>query len=215
MTDDFPHPLLEDAEELAGYRGWREEVYADFLAMQRDEMSEAEFRTKYEWDRAVLVLDMTGFTETAITTGEIPALLRILNAQKVAIPVLRESGADVIRCFADDLVALFTDPHSALDAAFELHQRIELFNQSRLASSQPTECCIGIGFGRVLGIGPNMAQGDEMNEAAKLGEDIARANETLLTRRAYEALREYPGVAFEEQTVDDQLFPFFRATRAP
>jgi len=215
VTNDFPHALLEDAAELAGYRGWREEVYADFLAMQRDEMSEAEFRTKYEWDRAVLVVDMTGFTKTAIITGEIPALLRILNAQKVAIPVLRESGADVIRCFADDLVALFTDPHAALDAAFELHRRIELFNQSGLASDHPTECCIGIGFGRVLGIGPNMAQGDEMNEAAKLGEDIARANETLVTQRAYDALRDYPEVAFEEQTMDDQLFPFFRATRNP
>ncbi len=49
---------------------------------------------------------------------------------------------------------------------------------------------IGIGHGKVFTIGPNLAQGDEMNRASKLGEDIARAKETLLTERAYDALKD-------------------------
>ena len=59
-----------------------------------------------------------------------------------------------------------------------MHRRIELFRNSSLASGDPTQCCIGIGFGSVFAIGPNLAQGDEKNRASKLGEDIARAGET-------------------------------------
>ena len=39
----------------------------------------------------------------------------------------------------------------------------------------------------------NPAQRDEMNRASKLGEDIARANETLLTERAFEAVGQRAG----------------------
>jgi len=80
-----------------------------------------------------------------------------------------------------------------------------------LALEHPTECCVGIGYGEIFAIGPNLAQGDEMNQASKLGEDIARANETLLTERTFEALRERRDIRFQRQSNDDQLFPFYSA----
>jgi hypothetical protein len=159
-------------------------------------------------------MDMTGFTASALHEGELESLLRIFDAQKVCLPVLEEHGAGLVRCFADDIVALFDTADAALDAAFEVHRRIELFNASPLASRHPTRCCAGIGFGTVYAIGPNLAQGDEMNKASKLGEDIARAGETLLTERARAALTHRDDVEFEEQDQDDQLFPFYRALPA-
>ncbi|MGI9248546.1 MAG: hypothetical protein ACR2QI_05995, partial [Woeseiaceae bacterium] len=135
------------------------------------------------------------------------------DTQKVAIPVLQDFGAELIRCFADDIVALFFEPDAALDAAFEVHRRVKLFNASPLASDYPAVCCAGIGFGQVLAIGPNLAQGDEMNRASKLGEDIARGNETLITERAYAAMAKRDDVHFEHQDQDDLLFPFYRATQ--
>ena len=51
-----------------------------------------------------------------------------------------------------------------------------------------------------------------MNRASKLGEDIARAKETLLTERAYDALKSRTDIHLERQTSDDQLFPFYKAT---
>lgn len=207
---NFPHPVLEDAKTLAGFEGWSEDVYVDFLKLQRGEMSEAEFNDKYHWQRAILAMDMTGFTASAMRQGELQSLLRIVDAQKVCIPVLQEHGAELIRCFADDIVALFKDPNQAIDAAFEVHRRIEVFNAPR-ASENPTRCCAGIGYGKVFAIGPNLAQGDEMNRASKLGEDIARANETLVTERAYAAMAHRDDVHFESQNQDDQLFPFYRA----
>lgn len=211
MAREFPHELLEDAQELSSYRGWSEDVYRDFLAMRRGTLSAEEFSEKYRRRRAILSLDMTGFTSSAINIGELESLLRILDAQRVCIPVLRDFDAEIIRCFADDMVAVFDAPNVAIDAAFEVHRRVERFSNSDLASDHPTQCCIGIGYGEVFAIGPNLAQGDEMNRASKLGEDIARANETLLTERTFKALGERTDIRFELVSSDDQLFPFYRA----
>lgn len=207
----YAHRLLDDSKILASFEGWSEDVYQAFFKLQNGEMTEAEFSDRYHRERAILSMDMTGFTSTALRRGELQSLLRIMDAQRVAIPVLQEFGAELIRCFADDIVALFLEPNAAVDAAFEVHRRVQLFNASPLASDHPTLCCAGIGFGRVFAIGPNLAQGDEMNQASKLGEDIARANETLITERAYAAMAHRDDIRFESQDQDDQLFPFYRA----
>jgi adenylate cyclase len=207
----FPHDLLDNAQQLSNFEGWTEDVYHDFLRIQQGEMTEADFDRKYRRECAVMNMDMTGLTSSAMRHGELQSLLRIVDAQKVCIPILQEFEAELIRCFADNIVALFAEPGNALDAALEMHRRIELFRSSSLASGDPTQCCIGIGFGSVFAIGPNLAQGDEMNRASKLGEDIARANETLVTERAYAALSHRKDIRFESQNQDDQLFPFYRA----
>ena len=103
----FHHPLLNDPKTLAGYKGWSEDVYHDFFRLQRGEMQESEFRDKYHRERAILSIDMTGYTASAMQYGELQSLLRIMNAQRVVIPVLQEWDAELIRCFADDIVALF------------------------------------------------------------------------------------------------------------
>lgn len=209
----YPYQLLDDAQALASFEGWSEGVYRDFFKLQQGEMTEAEFSEKYHRERAILSMDMTGYTSSAMRHGELESLLRVLDAQRVVIPVLQEFGAELIRCFADDIVALFHEPNAAVDAAFEVHRRIQLFNESPLTSQNSTQCCVGVGFGRVFSIGPNLAQGDEMNRASKLGEDIARANETLITERAYSAVVRRDDIRFEWQDQDDQLFPYYRATQ--
>ena len=211
MTENYPHELLEDPRELSAYCGWSEDVYQEFLACQRGTLSFEAFHLKYQQQRTILVLDMTGLTASAMNIGELQSLLRIVDAQKVCIPVLKNYSARLIRCFADDIVAIFDDPNKAIDAAFEIHRRLELFRHSSQASKNSTQCSIGIGHGNVFAIGPNLSQGDEMNRASKLGEDIGRANETLLTELAFDALKARTDIQFDLQTSDDQLFPFYRA----
>ena len=211
MTKNYPHELLEDPRELSSFCGWSEDVYQDFLACQRGTLSFEAFQQKYQQQKTLLVIDMTGLTASAMEIGELQSLLRILDAQKVCLPVLKDFSAGLIRCFADDIVAVFNDPNSAIDAAFEIHRRMKLFQNSSQASKDPTQCSIGIGHGAVFAIGPNLSQGDEMNRASKLGEDIGRANETLLTELAFDALKARTDIQFELQSSDDQLFPFYRA----
>ena len=211
MTKNYPYELLEDPRELSSYCGWSEDVYQDFLACQRGTLSFEAFHQKYQQQKTLLVIDMTGLTASAMEIGELQSLLRILDAQKVCLPVLKDFSARLIRCFADDIVAVFDDPNNAVDAAFEIHRRMKLFRHSSQASKDPTQCSIGIGHGSIFAIGPNLSQGDEMNRASKLGEDLARANETLLTELAFDALKVRTDIQFELQTSDDQLFPFYRA----
>jgi len=208
----FPYPLLEAPEHLATFNGWTEEVYRDLLALQGGALTVQDMDAKYMYQAAILTLDLTGFTVQAMKQPQLNALLRILDAQKVCIPALQEHGATLIRAFADDLVALFDDPGHAVDAAFEVHRRVQAFNHSGLSSETPPLACIGIGYGDVYRIGPNLSMGDEMNRAAKLGEDIARGNETLVTSSVYRALRHRSDVLFEQLASDDQLFPYYRAS---
>ncbi len=206
-----PFDLLEDSAELASYQGWTEEVYRDLLAVSRDEMSLADFDAKYMTEHAILVLDMTGFTETTIHGGAVRSFLRILEAQKMCLPVFNDTGARFVRAFADDLVALYAEPHAALDAAIEIHRRSRIYESPNFSKIGRAECCIGIGYGPVYAIGPNLAMGDEMNRTSKLGEDTARGGETLVTERAYEALRTRTDVSFEIQSSDDLLFEYYQA----
>lgn len=215
MDHVYPFELLEEPAVLAGLDGWSEAVYQDFLGLQSGTLSASEFRARHCRRRAILALDMTGFTLTSMRCGELDALLRVFNAQKVCVPVLQAAGARHLRCFADDIVALFDEPGSALDAAVTIHDRVEAFNASPMAGEHPAECCIGIGFGDVFSIGPNRAQGEEMNLASKLGEDIARSGEVLVTERARQALGAPPGIRFERRVRDDELFEYFEAVRCP
>ena len=214
MTRPFDHPLEEDPRVLARCRGWSEDVYRDLLELQRGGMSEEAFRDRHLWTRAILVLDMTDFTSAAITAGDLGSLLRILDAQKVILPILQELGAELTHCFADDVFALFESADVALDAAIEIQRRIEAFNRSDRASKLPTQACIGIGFGDVLRIGPDLAQGAEMNMASKLGEDIARSRDILLTDSAHSAVTHRSDVAFVEHPVDEAPFPFWEVVYA-
>lgn len=204
----LPFELLEDAAELARYEGWTEQVYRDLLAVRAGQLSEADFYQRYHWQKSVLVLDMTGFTRTTIEQGELPALLRIVEGHQICLPVIRDGGADLIRSFADDIVALFDDPYAAVRAAFEIHDRTREFADKH--DGLGVQCCIGIGFGNLLKIGPNLAQGDEMNRASKLGEDIAGGGDTLATENVRKALANRPGLGFDAVTGPDLAFPYYR-----
>lgn len=208
----LPFPLLDSPERLARCNGWTEEVYRDLMALRAGAVTYETLDAKYLCKRAILTLDLTGFTVAAMRGRGLDALLRILDAQQVCVPVFHEHDALLVRAFADDLVALFEEPGQALAAAFEIHRRVQEFNHSGQAAEKPALACIGVGYGDVYAIGPNLAMGDEMNRASKLGEDIARGNETLVTSNVYFALRHRPDILFEQLASDDQLFPYFRAS---
>ena len=206
----FDFDLLEDPLQLAQYQGWDADVYAAFVALQEGTLTQAEFDARYRRNEAILVLDMTGFTEAAKKGGELASLLRIFDVQKVCLPVLREHRARYIRCFADNIVALFENPGTAADSALAINRRVASFHASDLATTNPARCCIGIGYGAVYAIGPNFAQGDEMNRASRLGEDIARGDEILLTENAAAALLGRRDIRLEPQSQDDAPFQFWR-----
>ena len=207
----FPYELIEDPIILGKLGAWDEDVYRDFLRCQSGDMSEEAFRKKYAVTVAILVLNMTGFTKTALKHGSLYSFLRIFDIQKVCTPVFLKYGARKIRTFADDFTATFFDPAQALDAALEIHRRVHKFNQSEHAADICFACTIGLGYGEVFEIGADQAMGNEMNQTSKLGEDIAKGGETLITEGFYNAVKGRPDVAYVRYANEDLPFLFYKA----
>ncbi|WNV90968.1 adenylate/guanylate cyclase domain-containing protein [Umezawaea sp. Da 62-37] len=213
-ADEPPVALLSDPEQLARLQLWTEQIYRDLLAVQRGELDEEEFGLRYKHRKAILVLDISGFTEAGTRMGEMGSLLRILDIHRVCAPVLEERGATLVHAFADDVVALFDAPEDALAAAFDLHEKVGRYNAWSGHPFAPS-CCIGIGYGDVFAISPNLAMGNEMNYACKLGEDTATAGETLLTENMRKAVEGRADVLFEPRSNCGLPFSHVNATPRP
>jgi len=211
MGEKYTYELMEDPKELAKFDFWSQEIYRDLLACQKESMTEDEFKSKYLTKAAILCLDMTGLARATMERGELCSFFRILDVQKVCGPIFHQFNARHIRAFADNFTVLFDDPNDALIAAFEVHRRIQFFNLSEIASEDSAQCCIGIGYGEVYAIGIDQAMGDEMNRASKLGEDIAKGSETLITERVYDALKERNDCIFRRRIHEEIPFPFYEA----
>lgn len=133
--------------------------------------------------RAVMVLDMSGFSLTTQRHGIVPFLLMIHQLKLLAKPAIEQAGGILIKGEADNLFAMFEDVGAAVTAAKAIMARLETVNPL-LPESRRLYAAIGIGFGRILNVDEDDMFGDEVNLASKLGEDIAEAGEILLTAAA-------------------------------
>ncbi|MBN1410930.1 MAG: adenylate/guanylate cyclase domain-containing protein [Spirochaetales bacterium] len=213
MKQRFPFALCEDPKRLAGLGFWQEEVYKDMMACQEGTMSAEAFKSKYGTRAAMLCLDMTGFTRAALNTDALFSFFRILNIQKVCTPIFHDFKARIIHAFADNFTVIFDDPRNAVEAAMEVHRCVALFNDTELAEGGLAQCCIGIGYGDVYAIGHDRAMGDEMNRSSKLGEDIAKGSETLITENVFNALKNIKDYRFFLQMHDTIPFKFYCVQR--
>lgn len=152
--------------------------------------------------RTILITDMSGFTLRTDKFGITHFLSLIYSMRELAAPVLLEHNGFLLKAEADNLFILFRDTASALRCAAALHTAAAMYNLDRNTDEQISFCC-GVGRGDILLIGDDDAFGAEINRAFKLGEDIARGGETLLTPEAKdEALAEIPELRFVEVKTD-------------
>ena len=133
--------------------------------------------------KAVLTLDMSGFSRTTQQHGIIPFLLMIHQMQLICRPCIQEHNGTVIKGEADNLFCLFDTVADAVKASQEIITRLNAVNMI-LPSDRQLYVAFGIGYGNILNIGNEDIFGDEMNLACKLGEDIAEKGEILLTAAA-------------------------------
>lgn len=145
--------------------------------------------------RAVLVLDMSGFSVTTQKHGITCFLLMIHQLRAIAKPAVEEAGGLVVKAEADNLYCMFEDVHEAIAAARDINSRLRTLEP--VISGCPIVVSIGIGYGRILNIDEEDMFGDEVNLASKLGEDVAKAGEILLTEAASARAREL-GIATRE-----------------
>src|SRR5262245_16558646 len=149
--------------------------------------------------KAVLALDMSGFSRTTQQHGIISFLLMIHQMQLICRPCVEQFGGTVIKTDADDLFCLFETVSDAVRASREIITRLNAANAG-LPADRQLYVAFGIGYGRILNIGNEDIFGDEMNLACKLGEDIAERGEILLTPAAQAELNG-SGIAMREGAI--------------
>jgi class 3 adenylate cyclase len=149
--------------------------------------------------RAVLVLDMSGFSRTTQQYGIISFLLMIHQMQMICRPCIEEHNGIVIKGEADNLFCLFDTVQDAVKASREIITRLNAVNMI-LPADRRLYVAFGIGYGKILNIGNEDIFGDEMNLACKLGEDIAEREEILLTPAARAEING-SGIAMREGSI--------------
>lgn len=138
-------------------------------------------------DRAVWVLDMSGFSRTVQERGIVLFLLMIHKMRRLALPVVAARGGTLVKAEADNLLCLFPSVEAAIRCSHDVFQRLEAAN-AILPSYSQLYAAVGIGYGHILHITDEDVFGDEINLTHKIGEDVARAGEVLLTQGAYKQL---------------------------
>ncbi|MGI9243750.1 MAG: adenylate/guanylate cyclase domain-containing protein [Verrucomicrobiales bacterium] len=134
---------------------------------------------RFGCERTVLVVDMEGFTASTREMGIVHYLRLIQRMQEFSAPMLDRHGGQLVRYEADNLFAVFGAPEGALAMMVELVGMLEQDNQSRSEEDQ-VHVSAGIDHGKIL-LDDDDFFGDAVNLASKLGEDLARSREVLVT----------------------------------
>jgi adenylate cyclase len=136
---------------------------------------------------AVLVLDSSGFSRLTQRSGIIAALAMIHQMQAIVVPIVNSHSGSILKLEADNVYAVFPDVSAAATAAQGIMQQLDSIDYP---------VSIGIGYGNLLLIDHETSDrdlyGNEMNIASKLGEDIAKKDQILLTEAAYRQLENQP-----------------------
>jgi class 3 adenylate cyclase len=148
-------------------------------------------------DWAVVFTDLSGFSRRVAEFGIIHFLQIIYEHKSVLMPVIGEHDGILIKIEADSLLIIFKQAASAVRCAMAMQRTCQANNLTRAPEDQIL-LCVGVGYGRVLRIGDKDVFGQEVNAASKLGEDIAKPNEILVTAAVRQAAGEVPDLRYED-----------------
>jgi class 3 adenylate cyclase len=150
-------------------------------------------------ERAIMFTDLAGFSRQVARFGIIHFLQVIFEQKRLFLPIVESHGGRLLKTEADSFMILFETAKGALTCALEMQRACQSVNVGR-EDEEHVVLCVGIGHGRLLKIGDDDVFGHEVNLASKLGEDIARPNEILVTQSARKVIGDIPEVTWEPVT---------------
>lgn len=158
------------------------DAYANAPTHSRQDI-EDHIWAEYGQDLVVLVLDMSGFSLLTQRHGIVYYLAMVRRMHHIVEPLIHERGGDLVKFEADNAFAVFPDAASAVATALAIRE-------SLAADPHPEKIRVSMGIdgGRVLMVDQIDVFGHAVNCASKLGEDVAEADEILLTRAIYDRL---------------------------
>ncbi len=171
----FPELLLEHAQ--AGSDEKRKQI-------------ETAIWEQFGVETAILVLDMSGFSQLTLRYGVVHYLSMVKRMQVVVEPIIERHDGNVVKFEADNCFARFPDTENAVRACIEMNRGFDTMNLATPEEKDIRISC-GIDFGRVLLVEDDTDYfGNAVNRASKLGEDLAGPGEILVTDDAMSRLSE-------------------------
>jgi class 3 adenylate cyclase len=145
---------------------------------------------------AVMFTDLSGFSRRVAEFGVIHFLQVIHESQRLLIPHIDDHDGILLKCDGDSMLVIFRSVAKALECSLAMQRALAAYDRDRAEEDQVL-LCVGLGFGDVLRIGDADVFGAEVNAASKLGEDMARPWEILVTDQVRSALAGRTDVRFE------------------
>lgn len=147
-----------------------------------------------EW--CIMATDLAGFSRNVAEFGIIHFLQTIYESERILIPVIENHDGILLKVEGDSFFVIFRNVQKAIRASIEMQRTTARYNTARVPQEHVL-LCVGLGFGPVLRIGDSDVFGAEVNAASKLGEDIAKASEILVTKAVRDAAASFDGISFE------------------
>ena len=136
--------------------------------------------------RAVVFTDTADFTVRTARDGILHFLMIFDRFMVQAEKVVSRAGGDVVKVEADSLLLRFDDAKTACAGVEAVEALLRRMNRT-LPANERLRFSYGVGYGDVLDLDGDVF-GLEVNLASKIGEDLARPGEILLTPQAAAAL---------------------------
>lgn len=145
----------------------------------------------------IMFTDLSGFSRNVEQFGIIHFLQTIFESERILMPIIEEYDGILLKSEGDSLLVVFKNVEKALQCAISMQNATQKYNIAQL-EEEKILLCIGLGFGKVLKIGDSDVFGAEVNAASKLGEDIAKAYEILITHAVYEKVKNNKNLKFKK-----------------
>ena len=153
----------------------------------------------YGVEKAILALDMSQFSLSVRRSGILPYVGLIRRMQVLTGPIVDGHNGEVVKYVADNMMAVFDDASDAVNAAVAINR--SLIATPIVTDAASLSVAIGIDYGRFVLIPGQDCFGDPVNIAYKLGEDLARPGEVLISASAREQL----DASLEDTLVEQQV----------
>ncbi len=140
----------------------------------------------------VMFTDLSGFSRRVAEFGIIDFLQTIHESERLLIPMIEEHDGILLKVEGDSMLVIFRNAHKVLQCSMVMQRLLAAYNLEH-SSEEGILLSIGLGFGRLLRIGDHDVFGAEVNAASKLGEDIGKGGEILVTGPFLRECGDLPG----------------------
>ncbi|MCM8542456.1 MAG: adenylate/guanylate cyclase domain-containing protein [Lentisphaeraceae bacterium] len=140
-------------------------------------------------EKAVFILDMSGFSLTVQRYGVIHYLSMIRRMQLTVEPIINQYGGRVIKFEADNCFAVLDNVESAIKAGIDINKALKEENEKTPEEFNIHVAC-GIDYGKILIIDNQDFFGNAVNCACKLGEDLAERGDIYVAQEAFNSVPE-------------------------